>query len=170
MKALRYLAYGSNMHVTRMAYRVPSARLVRVVRLPGWSLRFHKRGRDGSAKCNLLATGEPTEIAHGVIYEIAPGEKANLDRAEGLGRGYDEVRLELPGSGSVFLYMAAAEYVDDTLKPFTWYKRFVVEAARFHGFPEGYVDSLEAVDAVPDPDDARSRENLRLLTRIDGRR
>ena len=47
-----YFAYGSNLSSARMAARVPSARVVARAQLPGHALRFHKVGRDGSAKCD----------------------------------------------------------------------------------------------------------------------
>ena len=49
---LLYFAYGSNLHPERLRERVPSAESLGVARLEAHVLRFHKRGRDGSGKCD----------------------------------------------------------------------------------------------------------------------
>ncbi len=70
--------------------RVPTARAVTTARLPGHVLRFHKRSDDGSAKCNMVKTGRTEDEVYGVIFEIEGTEKALLDKAEGLCKGYVE--------------------------------------------------------------------------------
>ena len=166
MSWLKYLAYGSNLHPLRLQQRVPSARPVAVVELPGWQLCFHKRGRDGSAKCNVIETHDPEHRVHGVVYDIAAREKPALDRVEGLGRGYQLHRLWLQPHGETFFYVAAASHIDDSLQPFAWYKAYVVEGARFHGLPSAYIGALERAAAIADPDPARQRDNIRLLWRL----
>lgn len=51
-----YFAYGSNMLTERLIARTPSARPVGTSLLPGHRLTFHKRGRDGSGKCDAFET------------------------------------------------------------------------------------------------------------------
>ena len=51
------LAYGSNLHPFRLTHRVPSAKLLGVVSVPGKRLAFHKRSDDGSGKCLFYAPG-----------------------------------------------------------------------------------------------------------------
>lgn len=166
MARLNYLAYGSNLHPLRLQQRVPSARPLGAVELRGWQLRFHKRGRDGSAKCNLIETGDTAHCVHGVVYAIAAAEKPALDRAEGLGRGYRLQRLRLAGIGETFFYVASPAYIDDSLQPFGWYKAYVVEGARFHELPADYVGSIEQVAAIADPQPQRQCDNIRLLWRL----
>ena len=163
MSRLRYLAYGSNLLPQRLQRRVPSARTLTAVRLPGVSLRFHKRGQDGSAKCNLLESRRETDCAYGAIYDIAAQERGKLDRAEGLGKGYELTWLDLEAIGRVFLYAAAQTHIDDHLRPFRWYRAFVEAGAAYHGFPEEYVTGIRAVEAVDDPLPERHRQNLALL-------
>jgi hypothetical protein len=146
-----------------MRRRVPSACVRGRVELPGWQLRFHKRGADGSGKCNVIQTRDPADRVHAVIYRIAAGEKALLDQAEGLGRGYEVQRLRFDPHGEVFLYVAAATHIDELLQPFTWYKAYVVEGARFHGLPSDYIDAMGSAEAIGDPDAQRQRDNVRLL-------
>jgi len=165
MKSLLYLAYGSNLHPKRLAQRVPSARAIGTVSLSGWSLRFHKRGRDQSGKCNLVRTGCPEDIAHGAIYKMAAAERLHLDLAEGLGQGYEIAWLELASFGRVFLYQAAASHVDEHLVPYTWYRSLVLAGAAHHGFPSEYLASIETVGARRDPDPNRHQSHLEILSR-----
>lgn len=158
-----YLAYGSNLHPQRLQARVASARPVDTVRLPGWALAFHKRSHDGSAKCNIIETGNRQDVVYAAIFTIARQEKAILDHHEGLGRGYHEQIFHLPNYGNVFCYRAAAEYIDEQLSPYSWYKRLVVLGSRYHRFPETYIDAIEATPAVDDPDPLRHATNYRII-------
>ena len=156
MYTLYYLAYGSNLHPPRLRERVPSAEPLGVVTLSGWTLRFHKRSEDGSGKCNLVHTGQKGERAYGVVYRILAREKVRLDRAEGLGLGYREHSLELPEFGRAFLYLATDSHIDETLRPYDWYKAFVLAGAEHHGLPADYRRAIEAVPHQPDPDPQRT--------------
>lgn len=169
MRRLRYLAYGSNLHPRRLCERVPSAVVLGTLDLPGWRLAFEKLGRDGSAKCNLHpphAAGDTAEqgSAYGVVYEIEAGERAALDAVEDLGRGYLEHRLYSPSFGDLFLYLAAPEFVDPSLSPFAWYHALVVSGARYHRLPDAYVDGIERVTTVADPDPERHAKACRLFS------
>jgi hypothetical protein len=85
VSTIHYFAYGSNMSTPRLRYRVPGCRFEFVARLPSYRLCFHKRSKDGSAKCNAFKTAEPTDAVIGCVYEIPTNEKPAFDRAEGLG-------------------------------------------------------------------------------------
>lgn len=164
---LHYLAYGSNLHPLRLAERAPSARFVGVGRLPGCEVLFHKRGKDGSGKCDLVE--RPQSESYGALYEIDATDKGVLDRAEGAGVGYRVVELGVEIDGvpySSFFYSASPTHVDPLLRPFDWYRALVVAGARYHRFPESYVRVLEAVDVVRDPDRRRSERMSDLVSRI----
>lgn len=166
---LHYFAYGSNLHPARMQARVPSAELVEVAVLPDRALRFCKRGMDGSAKCTLVpALGSRT---FGAVYRLDESEKPLLDRAEGLGQGYEEHWQGLPlrdGVVRAFHYYAADDYVDETLQPFHWYKELVLAGARYHGFPETYVAAVEGIDSIEDPDAERNSRHEWILRSCNG--
>lgn len=165
-----YLAYGSNLHPRRMLDRVPSTRLVGVTRLDRCSVTFVKRGRDGSGKCNLLFTDNPDDVAYGAVYEISAAEKHLLDRAEGLGNGYEEAQFEIAVNGSThaaFAYIAAKSYLTPGLPPYDWYKDLVVAGARYHDLPEPYIACLHAVQSCSDPDDHRRLQYENLLLEIE---
>ena len=152
------------MHPARLGARTPSAQALGSVALPGWRLVFHKRSNlDGTGKCSLLRTGAEADLAYGVVYALDPADKPALDRAEGVGFGYEEVWLTLDGYGDVFCYVAEADHIDDALAPMCWYHRFVVEGARVHGLPAEYIAAIEAVPCVKDPDEARAALNAAIL-------
>jgi hypothetical protein len=169
MAYLDYLAYGSNLHPLRLGERVPSASLVGTVKLPGYAVVFHKRGSDGSAKCNLLHTGVARDCAYGAVYRLAREEKGKLDRFEG--KGYRDAGIDIPFGGQgirCVTYVAEPDYVDESLKPFHWYKQLVLIGAGFQRLPGDYVQTLEAVPSVEDPDLVSRREHAALIDRIKG--
>jgi len=168
---LIYFAYGSNMFSKRLQAkkRCPSAKPMGMTELRGHALKWHKQSKDGSGKCDIVeATGDPQAFVLGVLYEIAPEEKDALDRAEGLGHGYEEIDIKVLRDGALLTAKAyRATNVDPALKPYIWYRSLVVAGAREHELSPDYITRLEAVPACDDPDRARHEENMRL---IDGER
>ena len=148
-----YFAYGSNMSTARLTARTPSARAVGRGRLPGHALRWHKLGRDGSGKCDAeLAGTESTAAVWGVVYRIDCAEKADLDRIEGLGVGYDEHEVVVStdvGEVAARTYRARPGAVDPALRPRRWYKAYVLAGAREHRLPAPYIEMIEGVEAAP---------------------
>ena len=60
-----YFSYGSNMSIRRFRLRVPSAACIGSGILKGHELRFHKvSSRDGSAKCDVVVTASPDQVAY----------------------------------------------------------------------------------------------------------
>ncbi len=159
-----YFAYGSNLLSARLRERTPSARSLGVARLAHYELRWHKTGKDGSGKCDVVhVPGSGSEVL-GVVYEIALAEKPALDQAEALGIGYAarEVAVQLDGKELRALAYVALE-VDPAAVPFEWYKALVVAGAKEHGLESGYVRALESVAAQTDPDPTRAARHRRLL-------
>lgn len=162
-----YFAYGSNMHVARLRARVPSGMPLAPASLAGHRLTFCKRGRDGSGKCSVLRTGDPQDSVHGLIFEIAPGDVAALDAAEGF--GYDQAWIEVRSANArrrVMIYLAREGFLDVSLRPFEWYKSLVLRGALDGRLPATYVDSIRAVAAIVDPDPDRDREHRSILDRL----
>jgi gamma-glutamylcyclotransferase (GGCT)/AIG2-like uncharacterized protein YtfP len=156
-----YFAYGSNMSRARLCQRVPSAMRVAVASLRAHRVHFHKIGMgDGSGKCGAEYTGDPQDRIWGVVYRLAPQHRATLDRFEGEGIGYRRVAVDvLLDTGETcrcFTYLATR--VDESLLPFTWYKRHVLIGARENGLPADYVSKLQAAKDCHD----RNRERHRL--------
>lgn len=160
-------AYGSNMPTARLRERCPSARAIGIAELPGHELRWHKRSRDGSGKCDIIASDAVDVSVFGVLYEIAAQEKRALDRAEGLGAGYEEVEIEVLCGGSPITAKAyRATDTDPALRPYTWYRAFVITGAREHGLPASYIARLESVPADEDQDRARHDERMALIAEV----
>lgn len=154
-----YFAYGSNMSTARLRERMPSCNPLGLATLPGHSLRFHKRSVDGSGKCNALATDERDSVI-GVLFSFDPAERAALDKAEGVGNGYEHATVTVINDKGrrrkVLTYLATPSHIDESLKPYGWYKEFVLAGAREHGLPAEYVaEHIQSVEAVEDPDQAR---------------
>jgi gamma-glutamylcyclotransferase len=149
MGALLYFAYGSNMLTARLRERCASARPLGMATLPRYELKWHKRSKDGSGKCDIVESVEGEASVHGVLYEIPDHEKSRLDRAEGLGYGYEQVAIEVSQDGRPVSAVAyVATNVDSTLKPFDWYQAHVVEGAVEHGLPAEYIAGLRAVEVT----------------------
>jgi len=159
-----YFAYGSNLSSARLLKRVPSAELVTRGYLTGHLLCFHKVGMDSSGKCNVFQTGNDRDCVLGAVYRIDADHKVYLDKAEGLGRGYDEKKVTIyaePGQMlEVFTYYATN--INDKLKPYHWYKGHVLIGAREHDFPEEYIEMFLSVDSVDDPYAEREERELSI--------
>lgn len=164
----RVFAYGSNLCVERMLARAPGAVVVAAGVLDGHALRWHKRGRDGSGKCDALATGLAADAVHGVVYALTAEDKAALDGVEGLGVHYFEKPVRIRGGQGreldALVYVANPARIDERAIPWTWYRDFVVTGARQHGLPGRYVDALERVFAARDPDAAREFRETAVLS------
>lgn len=161
MGKYQYAAYGSNLHPLRLGRRVSSARLLGTDFVDSWDLRFNKKSDiDGSAKCNIADGGDGLYVA---IYEIDSSEKSKLGRIEGLGYGYEETIICVPGYGDCWIYVAEQHAIDETLQPVDWYKEMVLLGCRYHEFPVDYLSQIESIQACPDLDEERRREEWNLV-------
>lgn len=163
-----YFSYGSNMSIRRFRLRVPSAFRIGSGVLKAHELRFHKvSSRDGSAKCDALATGSPDHSVYGVVYRIDQADKPGLDRVEGLGFGYEqkEVMIEMENGDNIQAFCYFATAIDPRLKPLDWYRKHVLRGARENDLPEAYVRRIEAIEAVVDDHAVRREEELSIYRR-----
>lgn len=160
-----YFGYGSNMLTNRLRGRVRSATPVTTARLDNYALRFHKRSRDGSGKCNIIPKDDQT--VHGVVFDVASSGLDALDEAEQRGRGYRRQTLTVRDDSStfeVFAYVAQSAYVDDALLPYDWYRALVLAGAREHRLAQSYVAKIESIRSYPDPSEERRRTHQTLLS------
>ena len=161
-----YFAYGSNMCEGRLKSRCPSATVVSTATLTNHAFRWHKRSIDGSGKADAFETDDPADMIFGVVFEVARNEKQALDLAEGLGDGYDEKQvMVIDGTGiewCAVTYVADPNYIAPSLKPYQWYRRFVIEGARQHSLPAEYVATISSVEVVEDLNQERAEANSRL--------
>jgi hypothetical protein len=120
-------AYGSNMCLGRLRkYTVMPEDPGIPYRLDGYVLRFNKGSTDGSGKANV----EPLagSAVWGVLYSITQEELKKLNAGE---KGYTPVRITIPTTkGEEQCWMHIADRTVNGLRPYSWYKRFLVEGAR----------------------------------------
>jgi gamma-glutamylcyclotransferase len=153
-----YFSYGSNLSARRLQARISTVRKVGVGRLDGHQLRFHKVSHtDGSAKCDAFETGDTRHCVFGVLFELSEPDRTRLDRFEGLHRGYEawDILVRLDDGTTVTAFTYRATRIDPALRPFDWYREHVLTGAREHGFEQAYIQQIEAVECITDPDKAR---------------
>ena len=162
-----YFAYGSNMFAHRLRARTPSAVPIATAFVEGRRLTFDKVSADGSGKCDIEATGNPSDGVYGVIFRIALAEEHLLDKAEGLGHGYlkDEL-IAVTSNGPIPAIAYFATEKDPALSPYDWYKAFVVQGATENRLPTAYIDFIRAFPAQSDLDADRRAKNEALLAGI----
>ena len=141
-----YFAYGSNLSSARMRLpeRAPLATRVGTAALTGYTLRWCKRGADGSGKCTLVETGSKADGVWGVLWDVATDDLARLDVVEA--PGYRRVELQVLSANQsldVFTYVALPTHVDSRLAPTEAYRALVVGGAREHGLPAHWIAFLE---------------------------
>ncbi len=152
------------MSLKRLRQRTPSAVSLGTFSLPKHQLVFHKHGKDDSAKCDAYYTGDTVNIVVGRLYEIDKIEKPSLDQAEGLGNGYEEKVIRVFDTKGVTVKAITyyATNINNTLKPFTWYKQHVLIGAKEANLPVEYIRIIEAILAVEDYDKVREMEQFSL--------
>ena len=158
-----YAAYGSNLHPQRLRERIKSATLRGTAFLGRYTLRFHKRGQDDSAKCGISECGQGLHVA---VYEIDEADRRVLDGIEGVGKGYEVDEVDVPGFGQCFTYVASRTHIDDLLQPFDWYRDMVLLGCLRHAFPASYCERIAALPVIEDPDPARREHNWRTVERL----
>jgi hypothetical protein len=147
----------------RLRARTPSARLAGTAYLPDWSLRFHKLSIDASGKCSIKKGSSGVYVA---VYRMSEVDKRKLDRIEGVGDGYVDARIAVPGFGECATYIAADARVDDSLHPYDWYREMVLLGCESLSLPEHYARRIEGVAAIPDPDSARRRDGWEIVSML----
>lgn len=101
------------------------------------------------------------DVVYGVVFEVPDDQLEDLDRAEGVGRGYHRdsnipVRLACGTEMPMLAYIADSNAIDDTLTPYGWYQRLVIAGAEQHRLPEEYIADLRAVPSSEDPNPNRA--------------
>lgn len=158
-----YFGYGSNMPKARIEERLGPCERLGAAFLSGWRLAFHKWSMDGSGKCDAVLTGRPDDRLWGALDRLTDDQMEALDGYE---VGYDRRMVEVSldgGTRNAMVYVAREDRVDPSLRPYHWYKEFVLAGARELDLPRDYVASIEAVTSCPDPCRARADRNRALL-------
>ncbi len=98
------------------------------------------------------------------MFTIDAHEKPALDRVEGLGFGYEQkqVNVRATDGAAVSAFTYYATDIDESLKPYSWYREHVLRGARENGLPEEYVSFIEGVASMIDPDSERHDRELSI--------
>lgn len=123
-----YLAYGSNLNTTQMAFRCPSAVPVGTATIHDHRLAFRGRRQRG------VLTIEPCEGKHVpvVAWDISFADELSLDEYEGFPSFYGKEQMTLP----VTSFEDGTESMTDAFL-------YVMTEGRPLGFPQdGYVETV----------------------------
>ena len=150
---MNYFAYGSNMFTYRLEKRVGRVEIIGISKLSKHSLLFNKVSTDGSLKANI--TPDDKDDVYGILFKINPNKKEELDKAEGLVKGYviDEVEVEqLESKNKVKAFTYVADKIDNsnTNKPYSWYLELIIIGAEEHQLPEEYISRIKAIPTKQD--------------------
>lgn len=159
-----YFSYGSNMSIKRLQDRVSSAKFITIATLNQHDLRFHKKSKDGSGKCDAYETKSHEHSVIGVVFKIDESEKPALDRKEALGYGYKEKTVELTAQsgGIITAFTYYATDIDPIIQPYRWYKHHVLTGAQENGLPDTYVAKIENIESVNDPKTERHESEMAI--------
>lgn len=161
-------AYGSNMLLQKLKVNVPSARKVANACLREYRFAFNKTSKkDGSAKGNIIPTGNSEDTVWGVLFDIQNRDKQALDREEGLGYGYNEIAVSIATIDNKIVhalaYIADDSAIQDILLHFDWYRDMVVIGAAHNELPESYIDELKKFPFKADNDEIRRHRKYSII-------
>jgi len=147
-KPLHYFAYGSNLLTARLQARTPSAQPVGVAILPGWQLRFHKVGSDGSGKGDIVPAAD--DAVTGVLYRLRARELWRLDLAEGAGYRRRRIAVCIGARWQrCETYVATA--TDPELLPYDWYRALILAGLLERAIGGPMLERVLETPALPDP-------------------
>jgi hypothetical protein len=81
------------MSIKRLTQRIPSVKLC-IGRLSEHRLVFHKRSKDGSAKCDAYYTGNKNDYVIGALFKIDKSKKKTLIKQKGLDVDMNKKKLK----------------------------------------------------------------------------
>lgn len=154
-----YFAYGSNLCPNQIQSRCPSAACVHRAVLPCHKLvftRFSQNRQCGVADVEASAN----DSVWGVVYELAPEDVAELDKAEGCKpvspreqSAYERRRVTVYAEGALHRPVECETYfvvkpVPDQWKPNRDYVNLLVSGAKRWALPDEYVLLLNACECT----------------------
>lgn len=139
MEKRYYIAYGSNLHLSQMWKRCPTARIIGTSKLEGWELLF-KGSKTGSY---LTIVQNPNCCVPVAVWDVTEKDERSLDIYEGFPRFYYKMEMKLPIKGiksgitrnrNVFVYIMHEERQLGI--PSSRYMRTCLEGYDAFGFDE----------------------------------
>jgi hypothetical protein len=155
------------MNIRRLQERVSSAKKFTNAYLKGYVFVCNKVSKDGSAKANVILSDSEENVVWGVLFVINQNEKSLLDKAEGLGSGYGEKVLtfyDVQGTQHLAqIYIADDKHTNDSLKPYDWYRAYILSGAIQNKLPDNYIKFLENLKFNIDINATRRNKNFAML-------
>jgi gamma-glutamylcyclotransferase (GGCT)/AIG2-like uncharacterized protein YtfP len=147
-----YIAYGSNLNITQMANRCPTAKVVGASEIKNWRLLF--RG----AHAGAVATVEPYKggSVPVLVWELTPADEAALDRYEGWPFLYRKETVKVKLNGKTVKAMVYVMNEGRPLgQPSCYYYTTILEGYKDAGFDldilrQATTDSVEPEGAAYD--------------------
>jgi hypothetical protein len=102
----------------------------------------------------------------GVVFEITEYQKPELDKAEGLKKGYDIKSVNVYNEREkmeAFTYYATNIDSREEILPFDWYIQLIISGGEQSGFPKPYLEVLKRVKCAEDKDIERKAAELQVL-------
>ena len=163
-------AYGSNMLIKKLRVRCRNAVKIGVCKIKKHNLKFHKVSIDHSGKCDCELTQIESDEVYGVLFRIPKSEAKSLDKAEGLGNGYEKKKIDVTtieeGKDVAVMYYATDKAKDPNKKPYVWYLNQVIEGAKENYLPDDYIAKISKVVADEDPDRVRHAREAALYNGV----
>jgi gamma-glutamylcyclotransferase (GGCT)/AIG2-like uncharacterized protein YtfP len=132
-----YIAYGSNLNLTQMAFRCPTAKVVGASEIKGYELLF-RGGRKGA-----VATVEPLESGSVpvLLWKIRQSDEHALDRYEGYPHFYRKEMMEVELNGKTVPGMVYVMNSGHELgAPSDFYLNTIMEGYKTAGFDTDFLD------------------------------
>ncbi|MBC8444221.1 gamma-glutamylcyclotransferase [Candidatus Woesearchaeota archaeon] len=157
-------SYGSNMSSKRFASRLQNYERLHIGILNHHQLKFNKLSNDGSGKCDAFETDDKNDRVYGVLYKIRKHDEYKLDKLEGYRYGYDKKKVNIENLDGEIIEATTyyATNINETLKPYNWYKYHVLYGAIENNLPYDYISKIETVDCEIDTNIARLSRELSI--------
>lgn len=126
-----YIAYGSNLSESQMAYRCPTAKVVGTSTLKDWRLLF-----DGPASIEKYEGYEVPVL----IWDIQPEDERSLDRYEGYPNYYRKEMLEVEVKGQKLKAMVYIMNTNKEHKPSEYYYDVLEKGYDRFGFDKSILE------------------------------
>lgn len=129
-----YIAYGSNLNVTQMGFRCPTAEIVGPAVLKGWCLKY----RGGSASSVATVERRRKSEVPVLVWRLQPKDEAALDRYEGYPVLYrkETLRIAVDGHRRCAMIYIMNENGRPYGLPSAGYYQTILEGYRLAGFDE----------------------------------
>jgi len=142
-----YFGYGSNLNLTSFRAKGVEPLWYEPVVLQGWKLVFNVRHwfRHEGGVGNIVATNNPQDEVHGLLYACKDEQLASLDLMESYGVAYDRIEFEIDTSAGrvkAKTYVGLPAYLDNARLPTRRYLNILLNGAKEAGLNERYIEKL----------------------------